>query len=103
MLGETHSIEIIELVIRVSVVRSHVASLLVPLPVVVVGHHIDPVEVAGDLWHVVPGVHDGLAGAHSSGQQQALGLEGRRQLSYPGSEGLLVLVPLLLALSLGQR
>ena len=51
-------------------------SLLVPLAVVVVGHHVDPVQVAGDLGHVVAGVHDGLARAHCGGQQQALGLEG---------------------------
>ena len=100
---KTYSIKEVEIIIRMFIHGSHVTSLLVPVAVIVVCHHVDPVEVAGDLWHVVPGVHDGLAGAHGSGQQQALGLEGRRQLSYPGSEGLLVLVPLLLALSLGQR
>lgn len=55
---------------------SHMTSLLVPLSMIVIGHHIDPVQVAGDLRHVVACVHDGLAGADRRGQQQALGLEG---------------------------
>ena len=83
-----------------SVVRSNVAGLLVPLAVVVVGHHVDPVQVLGDGGHVVPNVHDGLAGAHGGGQQQPARLEGVGELLDPGSEGGLVLVSLLLTLSL---
>ena len=76
------------------------AGLLVPLAVVVVGHHVDPVQVLGDGGHVVPNVHDGLAGAHGGRQQQPAWLEGVRELLDPGSEGRLVLVPLLLTLRL---
>ena len=76
------------------------AGLLVPLAVVVVGHHVDPVQVLRDGRHVVPHVHDGLAGAHGGGQQQPARLEGVGELLDPGSEGGLVLVSLLLTLSL---
>ena len=51
-------------------------SLLVPLTMVVIGHHIDPVKVGGNLSNIIAHIHDGLAGAHSSTQQQTLGLEG---------------------------
>merc|ERR1719384_1845080 len=78
----------------------HVSGLLVPLPMVIIGHHVDPVEVGGNLGHVVTSVHDRLARTHSSGQKQTLRLEGSREFLDPGGEGGLVLVPLLLALSL---
>ena len=51
-------------------------SLLVPLTMVVIGHHIDPVKVGGNLSNIIAHIHDGLARAHSSTQQQTLGLEG---------------------------
>merc|ERR1719189_3130789 len=62
--------------------------------------HVAPVQVLRDGRHVVPHVHDGLAGAHGGGQQQPARLEGVGELLDPGSEGGLVLVSLLLALSL---
>uniref|UniRef100_A0A182JA18 Uncharacterized protein n=1 Tax=Anopheles atroparvus TaxID=41427 RepID=A0A182JA18_ANOAO len=51
--------------------RRIVADLALPLAVEVVRHHVDEVEVLGDLRHVVPG-SDGLeGGGHGSGQQEA--------------------------------
>ena len=70
-----HRIEEVEVIVRMLVHGRHVPGLLVPLSVVVVGHHVDPVEVGGDLGHVVTSVHDCLARTHSSGQKQTLGME----------------------------
>ena len=73
---------------------------LVPLAVVVVGHDGDVVQVAVQRRDIVPRVYDLVAGAHSGRQQQPAWLEGVRELLDPGSEGRLVLVPLLLTLRL---
>ena len=44
---------------------------LVPLAVVVVGHDRDVVQVTVQRGHIVTGVYDLVAGAHSRRQQQA--------------------------------
>ena len=74
--SSTDRVEIFVVILTVLIHRSHVTRHLVPLAVIVIGHHIDPVQVAGDLRHVVACVHDGLAGTDRRGQQQALWLEG---------------------------
>ena len=79
------------------------AGLLVPLAVVVVGHHVDPVEVRRDGGNVVADVHDGLTGADGSREQQAARLEGVGKLPDPGGECGLVFVSLLLTLSLERQ
>ncbi len=59
--------------------RSHVAGLLVPVTVVIVGHHVDVVEVLVEDGHVVTFVDDLLARRNGRTQEEASGLEGRAQ------------------------
>ena len=78
------------------------SSLLIPVPVVVVGHHGDPVQVPSQAGHLVADINDLLAGRHRGGQQQAQRTEGRPQLPDQAGEPGLVLVPLPLTLSLNK-
>jgi len=77
-----------------------VSGLLVPLAVVVVGHHVDPVQVAAQRRYVVPNIHYFLARTDRSRQKEAARLERLAELPHPGGESRLVLVVLLPALSL---
>merc|ERR1711928_47655 len=73
-------VEVEELVVRVSVQRSHVTSLFVPVPMVVVGHHIDDVKVPGKRRNVVALVHHGLAGTDSCGEDPSVRIKCRSKL-----------------------
>ena len=57
----TNRVEELVIVFRVLVEGRHVAGLLVPVAVVVVGHDGNPVQVGGDARHVVGHVHDLVA------------------------------------------
>jgi hypothetical protein len=60
-MGEiTYRIKVEEVVVGVRVKGGHVARLLVPVSVVVVRHHGDPVQVPGNARHVVAHVDDFL-------------------------------------------
>ena len=48
-----YSVEVGNVVIRMEVHRSDVSSLLVPVTVIVVRHHIDDVQVFGEHRHLV--------------------------------------------------
>ena len=50
----THSVEVVEVVVRMFEEGSDVAGLLVPLAVIVVGHHVDPVQVFADGRNIIP-------------------------------------------------
>ena len=76
------------------------SSLLIPVPVVVVGHDGDPVQVPGDAGDVISYVNDLLARGDCGGEEQPAGLKGGAELGHEGGEGRLVLVPLLLAICL---
>ncbi len=54
---------------------SHVASLLVPVTVEVIGHDVDVVEVLVEQGNVVAFVDDLLAWGNSGRQQKSLWLE----------------------------
>ncbi len=78
----------------------HMASLLVPVAKVVIGHDSNPVKVLGDLGNVVASIDDLLAGRDGGRKQKVVGLEGLLELSNPSSEALLVTLAARLALSL---
>ena len=80
--------------------RSDVTGLLIPVSVVIVGHDRDPVQVVSNARYVVADIDDLLARGDRSGEEKAVGPEGLLEFVHPGSEGSLVAVSLLLALSL---
>ena len=53
-LNSTHSVEVGEVVVRMFEEGSDVAGLLVPLAVIVVRHHVDPVQVLADGRNIIP-------------------------------------------------
>ena len=79
------------------------SSLLVPVAVVVVGHHRDPVQVPGQAGHIVAHVDDLLAGRDRGGEEEAEGGEGGPQLGDEEREPRPVLGPLRLAFGLGRK
>ena len=98
-----YRVKIVEIVIGMRVERRHMPCLLVPVAVVVVRHHGDPVEVPGEARHVVPGVNDLLAGRDRGGEEEAEGGEGGPQLGDEEREPRPVLGPLRLAFGLGRK
>jgi len=68
---ETYHIESGISVGRMVVHGSHVTGLLVPLAVIVVGHHGDEVQVFVRRDYVVAGVNHFLGGGDCRGEQQA--------------------------------
>ena len=67
------------------------ADLLLPLPVEVVGHHVDEVQVLGDPGHVVAVVDPELGGRHRGGQKPVVLRECVRELLDQTGEILLVI------------
>ena len=65
-------VEVEEFIVLVFVEGGHVAGLLVPVAVVVVGHHGNPVQVPGDARHVVRHVDDLLTAGQSKGLDRYL-------------------------------
>lgn len=59
-----YRIEVSGAVFRMVVQRCNMASSLVPLTMVVVGHDCDPVEVTSKHWHVIASVYDLLVRRH---------------------------------------
>ena len=55
---------------------SHMASLLVPVTVIVIGHNVDVVKVLVEHRHIVAFINDLLAGRNSGTQQKTFRLEG---------------------------
>jgi hypothetical protein len=96
----SYSIEIEVLIIWMAVKWSHMTGLFVPLAMVVICHHIDPVQVPGNGGDVVTNIHDLLAGTDSGGEKKTFWSECSPKLRNPGSESCLVAVILLLTVSL---
>ena len=62
LINFTDRVEVGKVVLGVSVEGCHVARLFVPVSVVVVRHHGDPVQVPGNARHIVAHVDDFLSG-----------------------------------------
>ena len=67
------------------------ASLPVPLSVVIVTHHVDVVEVLVQLGNVVGDVDGGSGCADGSGQKEVVLVESGSEVLHQGHEVLLVL------------
>merc|ERR1719474_918158 len=85
-------IKVVELVIWMFIERSYVSGSLVPVTVVVVCHHVDPVEVTSDAGYVVADVHDLLTRRDGGRKEKIVRSKRLLKLANPGGKGGLILV-----------
>ena len=76
------------------------ASLPVPMTVIVIGHHVDDVQIQRQLGNVIGLVDDLLAGGHGGREEKTSGLELPAQFLHKGGKVLLVSLGALVAIDL---
>jgi hypothetical protein len=79
---------------------SNMSCLLVPVSVIVIGHHIDPVKILSNTGDIITNINNLLAWRDSSRQKKASWSECSFQLRNKSSKRSLIFVSFLLALSL---
>ena len=69
---------------------SDVTRFLVPMAVIIVRHHADPIQVARDGRNVVGGIDDGLGWRNGGRKEPTSRIESSSEFAYPSRESGLV-------------